>query len=64
MIMFLLGTLFGAYFSVSIVFFYLQRIFGVNEGNSYAVLRALVWPYYVLLLLFGNDEDVDITESP
>lgn len=59
MMMFLLGTLFGMYVSMTFVFFFVQRIFAVDEVNNYAALQALVWPYYLGQLLFGDDDDGD-----
>jgi len=57
MLMFTLGFLSGSYFSVFFVSLVVLSHLAVDESFATRLIESLLWPYHLLDLMFGKDEE-------
>lgn len=57
MIMFMIGFFSGSYLSVFFVSLVVLGIITAEAAFSEKLIESLLWPYRLLTLMFGKDED-------
>jgi hypothetical protein len=57
MLMFTLGFLSGSYMSFVVASYITLTIINIESPVYDRVMESILWPYYLLSMLFGKDEE-------